>query len=262
MFPLEKVDGKLGHLIKDSRSNNILNGNIEDIHKEFFLKSSIPEMASQWKVFQKIVGMEWEGAVEENSSLVKLDPIRVTSDGVCTWLAPLANNLQSNPWPTGAVSGENNGLKLMLDIESYDFVDQYNEALGYKVAVTSPLDMQIVQQVGISVSPGTSNQFGCSVRIMDISDKALRITDPVSRKCYLNSELDMKFLPSTNQYHYSIYNCLFEAAMEAAQSKCHCLPAAFSDSADQCEANHLKCFNDIMGRIGWFTNISSGQGRE
>ena len=58
MFPLEKVDGKLGHLIKASRSNNILNGNIEDIHKEFFLKSSIPEMASQWKVFQKIVGLE------------------------------------------------------------------------------------------------------------------------------------------------------------------------------------------------------------
>ena len=116
-------------MIKAFRSNNILNGNIEDIHKEFFLKSSIPEMASQWKVFQKIVMMEWEGAVEENSSLVKLDPIRVTSDGVCTWLAPLANNLQSNPWPTGAVSGENNGLKLMLDIESW-LVNPYGNCLG------------------------------------------------------------------------------------------------------------------------------------
>ena len=179
-------------------------------------------MASQWKVFQKIVKMEWRGAVQENSSLslVKFDPIRVTSDGVCGWVAPLPHHLQSpawpTNWPTGVVSGENNGLRLMLDIESYDFVtDEDNEDLGYKVAVTNPLDMQIVQQVGISVSPGTSNQFGCSVKIMDISDKALRITDPISRRCYLNSELNMKFLPSTNEYHYSIYNCLFEAAMEA-----------------------------------------------
>ena len=45
-------------------SNNILNGNIEDIHKEFFLKSSIPELSSQWKVFQKIVKIKWQGAVE------------------------------------------------------------------------------------------------------------------------------------------------------------------------------------------------------
>ena len=39
-------------------------------------------------------------------------------------------------------------------------------------------------------------------------------------------------------------------SLEAAQSQCHCLPAAFSDSAEQCEANNLKCFNDIMDRIG------------
>ena len=234
-------------------SNNILNGNIEDIHKDYFLKSSIPELSSQWKVFQKLVKINWQGGVLSNSSssLVKFDPVRVTSDGVCTWLAPLAHHLKSQDWPTGVVSGENNGLKLMLDIESYDFVADEDVAdLGYKVAVTNPLDIQIVQQVGISVSPGTSNQFGVSVKIMDISDKALGIKDPYSRRCYLNSELKMRFLPSTAEYHYSIYNCLFEAAMEAAQTKCRCLPASFSDSADQCEANHLKCFNDIMDRIG------------
>ena len=75
-------------------SNNILNGNIEDIKADYFLKSSIPELASQWKIFQKLVSLTWRGGVLSNSSgsssLVRFDPVRVTSDGVCTWLAPLA----------------------------------------------------------------------------------------------------------------------------------------------------------------------------
>ena len=148
------------------------------------------------------------------------------------------------------IFGKDGGILKASDTLPMDAMGEASSAVGTGFRLLGIHPQKLLKQVGISVSPGTSNQFGVSVRIMEISDKALGIKDPYSRRCYLNSELKMRFLPSTAQYHYSIYNCLFEAAMEAAQTKCHCLPASFSDSADQCEANHLKCFNDIMDRIG------------
>ena len=46
--------------------------------------------------------------------------------------------------------GENNGLELLLDTESYDYVLNLNEmgSVGFKISVDHPLDMPVIQESG------------------------------------------------------------------------------------------------------------------
>ena len=49
-------------------------------------------------------------------------------------------------------AGENNGLELLLDTESYDYVLNEMSSVGYKISVDHPLDMPVIQQSGLKGS--------------------------------------------------------------------------------------------------------------
>ena len=44
--------------------------------------------------------------------------------------------------------GENNGLELLLDTESYDYVLNEMGSVGFKISVDHPLDMPVIQESG------------------------------------------------------------------------------------------------------------------
>ena len=44
--------------------------------------------------------------------------------------------------------GDNNGLELILDTESYDYSVLGEDEVGFKLAITHPLDMPVIQQSG------------------------------------------------------------------------------------------------------------------
>ena len=88
-----------------------------------------------------------------------------TNYGICSWISPFYSlppkgeetNLGS--LPTGALNGENNGLSILLDAETFDYGNGFynlgeQAGEGFKVAAVHPLDMPIVQQSGVNVRPG------------------------------------------------------------------------------------------------------------
>ena len=97
-----------------------------------------------------------------------------------------------------------------MDTESYDFVLNEMGSVGFKISVDHPLDMPVIQQSGerhsplinlqcmvtsgVSVAPGTSNELGVRVEIMNVSSDTLNDypDDPEKRKCYLNEDVSFQ----------------------------------------------------------------------
>jgi len=68
--------------------------------------------------------------------------------------------------PKGAKNGLQNGLKLVLDVESFDYAYFPRGAKGFRVAIANALDQAVVNQDGFYIAPGLkeeimplSNQF-------------------------------------------------------------------------------------------------------
>ena len=54
----------------------------------------------------------------------------------------------------GVKHGIHNGLKLVLDVENFDYAYYTHKATGFKVALTNALDQSIVNQEGFNIAPG------------------------------------------------------------------------------------------------------------
>lgn len=54
--------------------------------------------------------------------------------------------------------------------------------------------------------------------------QALERFTPEERDCYMEDEIDLKYLPKDHGYRYEMSNCLFEAAYEKILEVCRCAP--------------------------------------
>ena len=162
------VDTYPGAYLTNIRKYDFGNSSVSNnmMLKETLLKRYIHQLSGQWKVEQRFLSINWFGNVDKKSkSLVKHNPIMSTSEGICSWLGPLSmpDDELLFTWPVGAVSGElekfcpgainnftgeNNGLELLLDTESYDYVLDELGSVGFKISVDHPLDMPVIQQSG------------------------------------------------------------------------------------------------------------------
>ena len=131
----------------------------------------------------------------------------------------------------GALSGENNGLSLLLDAETFDYATGFpdsglgdNAGEGFKVALTHPFDMPIIQQLGINVMPGSFNQIATSINVINITSAALEKFSPEERKCWMDDEINLPGFNYSDGYRYSMTNCLYEATMQVAYKNCSCYP--------------------------------------
>ena len=246
--PLEKDSISTPELLM---AKHIINKDVEFYKQESVMGSYIAQLSGQWRIYQQVPDIRWFGSTNQSAShsQAKVDPIMATSQGICSWLAPLSSVDDQDlwTWPKGVVPGENNGLQLLIDTETYDYVREENGGLGVKIAVTHPLDFPIIEQVGVSVAPGTASQLGVSVSISDIAPSALRrYTEPAQRKCYLDTDIELSYLPYEDEFHYSMSNCLFEAVMQRARTECGCLPGPFSTSGLRLSGAMIEKFNSWL----------------
>ena len=56
--------------------------------------------------------------------------------------------------PTGAKNGLQNGLKIVLDVENFDYAYFPRGAKGFRVALTNALDQAVINQDGFYIAPG------------------------------------------------------------------------------------------------------------
>ena len=205
------------------------------------------EMASQWQVSstfkdhhllsqvgQMIPFIEWNGAEKDSTSGVYLEPAYGTNYGICSWISPFfrmpqeGNERNLLSLVPGALNGENNGLSVLLDAETFDYGNGFYDlgvraGEGFKVAVVHPLDMPIIQQTAVNVMPGSLVQIATSINLINITSDAMAFA-PKERKCWVDSEIELKELNYTKGYRYTMTNCLYEATMQVAYNNCSCYP--------------------------------------
>ena len=129
------------------------------------------EVASQWEISQMVSYLTWYGMDPNdpsNTTGVFFQPGFGTSYGVCSWVTPFYRMPRKGMETSlleqmkGALSGENNGLSLLLDAETFDYASGLCDlgeraGEGFKVAITHPLDMPIIQQTAVNLVPGFLN---------------------------------------------------------------------------------------------------------
>ena len=51
------------------------------------------------------------------------------------------------------------GLKLVLDVENFEYAYTHEGAKGFRVALTNALDQPVINHDGFSIAPGKMNNF-------------------------------------------------------------------------------------------------------
>ena len=134
----------------------------------------------------------------------------------------------SNAILPGAHNDENNGLSVLVDAETFDYGNPFYDlgvhaGEGFKVAVVHPLDMPIIQQTALNVMPGSFVQIATSINLIKVTSDAMDFA-PKERKCWVDSEIELKGLQYSDGYRYSMNNCLYEATIQVAHNNCSCYP--------------------------------------
>jgi hypothetical protein len=102
----------------------------------------------------------------EKNNQIDVDYLLATTFVVCSWIAPRSKtNYENNK----KKSGENNRLMMLLDTESYDYVENDQRGLGFKISMTHPLEMPIIEQSAIKVQLGTAIQLPVSATLITTS---------------------------------------------------------------------------------------------
>jgi hypothetical protein len=116
--------------------------------------------------------LEYSGSDTEKNFF---EALKIATDGgPCCFISPYLNFVNEktknkDPYsftgedyhsqPKGSKNGQNNGLQLVLDVESFDYTYSGKESMGFKIEFSDPRDMSIIKQGGYSISPGTNFSF-------------------------------------------------------------------------------------------------------
>ena len=164
----------------------------------------------------------------------------------------------------GVKVGKANGLKLLLDAETFDYTFHKSASEGFKLAVQHHLDQPLMSVKELDISPGFETQIAVSPVLYSTTKEAVERFKPIERDCYSEEEMSFKYLPQS-LYRYDISNCLFEATYEQILEQCKCTPyfhwAGVKEYRNFCRGPSLLCMNEILSRLGEFNEISDTKGK-
>jgi len=137
----------------------------------------------------------------------------------------------------GSKNGIENGLMLLMDVETFENAHYLRKADGLIVALSGNLERPLVGQNGVFVEPGSANLVSFSVFGTNTTDKALEKypadfngePEPKGmRTCYMDNndktEFDPKYFNKDEYFKYSMSNCLYSAMVRAIEKNCSCIP--------------------------------------
>ena len=106
---------------------------------------------------------------------------------------PLINFLFS----LGVKVGKANGLRLLLDAETFDYTFHKSASEGFKMAVQHHLDQPLMSVKELDIAPGFETQIAVSPLLYSTTKEALHRFKPEERGCYSEEELTFKYLPKS-----------------------------------------------------------------
>ena len=95
----------------------------------------------------------------------------------------------------GVKVGKANGLRLLLDAETFDYTFHKSASEGFKMAVQHHLDQPLMSVKELDIAPGFETQIAVSPILYSTTKEALQRFKPEERGCYSEEELTFKYLP-------------------------------------------------------------------
>ncbi len=117
----------------------------------------------------------------------------------CMWVTPLVKQPKSIDFREvlpSARNGINNGLKLLLDAEVFDYASPIASKAGFVFTVLHHLDIAILKQTGSIAMPGQAVQVAISPTLTSSINSIKYRFDPSARQCYFEDEISFTYLPS------------------------------------------------------------------
>ena len=162
----------------------------------------LPYLSRQYKANDMILDIDWLGS----EFGVYHEPSFGTDFGICDWMTPNVDSFNlsdTNSPKKGSETGTRNGLTLLLDAETFDY-GYTAKSSGFNIALSFHLDMPMISQTGVNVSPGTHVQIAVTPRLINITSDAIGLS-PQKRKCYMADEVLLDNLPTVEDYRYQVH---------------------------------------------------------
>ena len=99
--------------------------------------------------------------------------------------------------------GKANGLRLLLDAQTFDYTFHKSASEGFKIAVQHHLDQPLMSVKELDIATGFETQIAVTPVIYNTTQAALHRFTPQERGCYSEDEMTFKYLPK------SLYRCDF-----------------------------------------------------
>lgn len=100
----------------------------------------------------------------------------------------------------GAQHGIQNGLNLLIDLETYDNAYNLHGSVGAYIDILHPLDVSILSQNGIQLESGKRWSIGITPSLVNTTLQAKHRFSPEKRNCYFEDEITLDHLPREKGY--------------------------------------------------------------
>ena len=162
-----------------------------------------------------------------------------------------------------AQNGEINGLKLLLNVEQFNYATLKTlkgmDRVGFKIALHHHSERAMMQFSSQMVNIGAETQINLKPSLTYTADNAISRFYPEERGCYADGEANLTYLPYSSGYNYSLNNCLLDKLIGYIIWICRCIPAFIGLEVGErignetplkfCKGQQLACANKIMKSI-------------
>lgn len=111
---------------------------------------------------------------------------------------------------SGVINGENNGMKLLLDAETYDYAFRSRPGEGFKIALHHHRDVAVIRQLGFNVDPGSVASVAVNPVLTTTTETARERFEPDKRDCYFEEEIVLEHWP----YNFTMTNDVSKRGQE------------------------------------------------
>ena len=126
-----------------------------------------------------------------------------------------------------ALNGETNGLRLLLDVEQFNYAKHNKVAGGLKLVLHHHTDKPMIKFSSQLISPGLETHINLKPTLSYTTNNAISMLSPEQRDCYTGGEANLNFLSSENGYKYEMSNCLIDEMIGNIIRQCDCFPSFY-----------------------------------
>ena len=224
--------------------------------KDLFISMSFRGRTLTWKDLPQNWRAEWD-----------IGPTLYATDfGACCFLAPHLN-LEPTNWNltygeiyhgliADSLTGETNGLDLVLDAEQFNYAYHQAQGPGFKVSLHHHSDMPVIQFSSQLINSGTVTQINLKPTITYTTKNAISTFSPEDRFCYADGEANLTYLKYAFGFRYEMNNCIVDEGVRDIIWNCRCTPRFYVFTPDyslfipSCTGEGLYCANTRMKSLG------------